>query len=275
MLAKGISIPVKSIQIVGDILRKIKDSNIVNINYSYKPLINREYQENIFNEYKKVLFNLVNNHNTSKNYTKNKFSQINANVSNIRKIISDPANQLWANSPVDFDPFNEGADEVIKERTKKREARISEILENNGADTNLENLKDSLKILAEINSLYNVTVLKSVKTLKEYIKEAKKIDIIKNTLSAHDMISMFKQQSDAIIGKKDVGIGANGLKVMFALNSYYNKYYKSLSVRHTDNAILNSKGKVVDPMKDPKWFEKTLNMGSKIGTVTKATIADV
>jgi hypothetical protein len=33
---------------------------------------------------------------------------------------------------------------------------------------------------------------------------------------------MYKQQKDAAVGKDDVGIGANGLKVFFALSNYYN-----------------------------------------------------
>jgi hypothetical protein len=36
---------------------------------------------------------------------------------------------------------------------------------------------------------------------------------------------MFKQQRDASVGKKDVGIAANGLKVFFALSNYYNTIY--------------------------------------------------
>ena len=40
------------------------------------------------------------------------------------------------------------------------------------------------------------------------------------------MFSMFKQQRDAAVGKDDVGIAANGLKVFFALSNYYNNVYK-------------------------------------------------
>jgi len=39
------------------------------------------------------------------------------------------------------------------------------------------------------------------------------------------MLGMFKQQYEAAVGKDDVGISANGLKVFFALSNYYNKYY--------------------------------------------------
>ena len=46
-------------------------------------------------------------------------------------------------------------------------------------------------------------------------------------ISGYNMLGMFKQQYDASVGKDDVGIAANGLKVFFALSSYYNNYYKS------------------------------------------------
>lgn len=46
-------------------------------------------------------------------------------------------------------------------------------------------------------------------------------------LSSYDMFSMYKQQRDASVGKDDVGIAANGLKVFFALSTYYNDYYNT------------------------------------------------
>jgi hypothetical protein len=111
----------------------------------------------------------------------------------------------------------------------------------------------------------------------EFIGEANRIKQLKNTLSAHDMISMFKQQSDAIIGKKDVGIGANGMKVMFALNNYYNKYYKSLKIDKSKESpvLIDSDGKQVNVNEDPQWFKKTFHMGDIIGTVHKNAVADV
>jgi hypothetical protein len=36
------------------------------------------------------------------------------------------------------------------------------------------------------------------------------------------MLSFYKQQKEAAVGKADVGIGANGLKVFLALTNYYN-----------------------------------------------------
>lgn len=46
-------------------------------------------------------------------------------------------------------------------------------------------------------------------------------------LSPYDIFSFYKQQRDAAVGKDDVGIAANGLKVTFALSSYYNDFYKN------------------------------------------------
>lgn len=51
--------------------------------------------------------------------------------------------------------------------------------------------------------------------------------IVKNTLSAYSPLSFFKQQYDAAVGKDDVGISANGLKVLFAEMSYYNNYFRN------------------------------------------------
>jgi hypothetical protein len=41
-------------------------------------------------------------------------------------------------------------------------------------------------------------------------------------LSPYDNISYYKMQERAAVGKQDVGIGANGLKVFFTLSNYYN-----------------------------------------------------
>ena len=46
-------------------------------------------------------------------------------------------------------------------------------------------------------------------------------------VSPYNMLGKFKQQYEASVGKDDVGISANGLKVFFALSNYYNKYYNS------------------------------------------------
>ena len=46
-------------------------------------------------------------------------------------------------------------------------------------------------------------------------------------LSSFDMFSYYKQQKDASVGKEDVGIGANGVKVLFNLTNYYNNLFKN------------------------------------------------
>lgn len=70
-------------------------------------------------------------------------------------------------------------------------------------------------------------------------------------LSPYDMLSMYKQQKDASIGKSDVGIGANGLKALFALNNYYNTWLDSKQFTEGDLRI------------SPYSFRKTLYMNTK------------
>ena len=83
------------------------------------------------------------------------------------------------------------------------------------------------------------------------------------------MITMYKQQQDASIGKADVGIGANGLKVFFSLSNYYNDYYSDL----ISKKIILEKPKVdpitgnnltIDPiLTSNKSFEKTFTINEK------------
>ena len=58
-------------------------------------------------------------------------------------------------------------------------------------------------------------------------------------LSSWDMISMYKQQKDASVGKEDVGIGANGLKVYFNLTNYYNNWFSQEGLKDLDKYIFN------------------------------------
>lgn len=75
--------------------------------------------------------------------------------------------------------------------------------------------------------LANIPV--DVKEWHDAVKEQQKLsnsdETNKEYLSSWDMFSMFKQQRDASVGKDDVGIAANGLKVFFALSNYYNNIY--------------------------------------------------
>jgi hypothetical protein len=59
-----------------------------------------------------------------------------------------------------------------------------------------------------------------VKTIVDYIDTLIRK---KERFSSVNGVGMFKQQYQAAVGKKDVGIGANGLKVFFALSNYYNE----------------------------------------------------
>ncbi|MGV8961973.1 MAG: hypothetical protein ACOH2V_01150 [Candidatus Saccharimonadaceae bacterium] len=217
---------------------------------------------------------LLNKYNTSRDYTKNKFSTVNSIVSGIKSIISSASNQIYANKPVDTKALHRGAEDAEVIKAKKLKEKVDAIL----GRTNKGEGNDPLtsEILSEIQNLYKVVILNPAKfeTVGKALIEAQRIHKIKRTLSAHDMLSMFKQQVDASVGKIDVGIGANGLKVMFALNNYYNNYYKTLAVDEEDT-LSNADGTPIDVQTDPKWFKKTFVMGEPLGTVTRTAIADV
>jgi len=66
------------------------------------------------------------------------------------------------------------------------------------------------------------------------------------------MITQYKQQQDASVGKGDVGIGANGMKIFFALSNYYNAYY--------DNLLPNNN---LPQYKNPKSFLKDFTINNK------------
>ncbi len=73
----------------------------------------------------------------------------------------------------------------------------------------------------------------------KFVKKSDKSDKSQEIMSPYDMFSYYIQQRDAAVGKEDVGIAANGLKVFFALSSYYNNYYANSF--DPENVRLNSK----------------------------------
>lgn len=100
----------------------------------------------------------------------------------------------------------------------------------------------------------------SVQELHDAGDKAKKaLGIEDSDLSMWDMLSPYKQQLDASIGKADVGIGANGLKVYYALSNYYNSYYNSLvdigNIRDIDSQ---------EYLEDPKSFEKVFTLKTEV-----------
>ena len=122
----------------------------------------------------------------------------------------------------------------------------------NKHNTSIDNFKDS-------NSLKNSVVSKTLEIIStpsnqvlantpvdvKDLKDAVKLNpIVEKLLSSWDMFSYYKQQFDASVGKDDVGIFANGLKVFFALNTYYSNIYNK-----RNSNILKIKKELKD--KDP------------------------
>lgn len=94
----------------------------------------------------------------------------------------------------------------------------------------------------------------------------KKREVVPMLLSSYDMFSMYKQQRDAAVGKDDVGIAANGMKVLFALSTYYNEYYNNGFPK-----------KIADIRTDFKTFNKQLKfvIDGEEKNYSVATVADV
>lgn len=59
--------------------------------------------------------------------------------------------------------------------------------------------------------------------------ELKKLEFSQQLRNLDDVISTFRIQYENAVGKKDVGIMANGLKVFFAMTQYFNNYWKHAS----------------------------------------------
>ena len=105
----------------------------------------------------------------------------------------------------------------------------------------------------------------SIQQLHDGAKAAKdKLGFKEDPMSLWDGITPYKQQTDASIGKADVGISANGMKVFFSLSNYYNSYYAD---------IKSGKKIIENVLTDNKSFLKSFKINDKIRKVY--TIANV
>lgn len=270
-----------ALDLMQKILNKTQNQAQVSIVYDYNDKSTVEFQNDLLNFYKRFIVGVVNKYNTSKFYNQKKFSSVNSVVNGIRNIISSPANQILANKPVQIDPLHRGANAALELKEEKTEKAIKQLRKdsNGGKDKLTPEFIESLEQILDVKIISK----KGLNSVNDMITYAERITRLKSTLSAHDMLSMFKQQVDASVGKIDVGIGANGLKVMFALNSYYNDYYKSLHTEivtdpdtgDTAKVLIDSTNTPVNFQNDPKWFKKTFDMGEPLGVVIKTAIADV
>lgn len=190
----------KAFKDVFDILGKTKSDYI-------KPVENEDF------------LNIINKYNTGSRFLSTKYGASNNIYSSIKKSISDPANQVYANKPVDTSDFDIGADKQNKLQYDALVANMSSIPNNE-----LPNISKS-----KLENLFGIIITKKIgqgglKNTSELKEEALRLYHLQNTISPHDGISTYKQQMDAIVGKKDVGIAANGNKSFLALTNYYNEY---------------------------------------------------
>jgi len=223
------------------------------------------------------LLEFINFYNGYKGFLHSKYTLQNSIVSKIKSIIDTPSNQMLATAPVTISVWHEGADiasNVKKDQIKlilkdwfnnKEETKPAiEILIATLADINLQSLTKD-----EINNIHK---LASSNSIEQNIKDTSQIVINliarKDRFSSDNSVGMFKQQYQASMGKQDVGIGANGLKVFFALSTYYNEWYRGLQ----DNSV------GLDTISDNKLFLKEFNIKDastgKMKTHVRVSIAD-
>lgn len=213
------------------------------------------------------LIEFINLFNSYDGYIHSKHALQNSIVSKINRIISAPSNQLLATMPVTIQQWHAGADAGKAYRARRIKSTVAGWIDSSP--------KERIKIKQLITTLAGVQETSVNKSYKEF-DSIKDKNILHNLITEEimDLISkverfspsnsfgMYKQQQQAIIGKKDVGIGANGLKVGFALTDYYNSWYEA-----------TSKGALpINPF-DNKRFHKKLKINGKTKNIVR--IADV
>ena len=104
-----------------------------------------------------------------------------------------------------IDATEEQCSRLRDETIKKVDTEYNKLTQNEGYDkTREENYKKELKFIQDFFS-----------------------DSSKRQFSAYNPIDKWRIQREATIGKEDVGISANAIKVNSALQQYYNQYYRS------------------------------------------------
>ena len=202
-----------------------------------------------------IFDSIIDKYNTGTNFLNTKFGSMNGVVANIKNIISDPSNQIFANKPVDTSDFEDGANDAYKRKENS-------ILEKEQAIRDNKDLTDEQRI-KECENLFEITGLK-YKNLRgnRIVDKSRELYDLKNTLSPHDIISMYKQQRDNIWGQLDVAIGANINKVFSVISNYYNSFYR------------NELEYIGDLHFNPKFFRKRIVL-SNGSSITRCTFADI
>ena len=129
-----------------------------------------------------------------------------------------------------------------------------------GKDAILDLPKSDADVIVTMrdNQIHILGSKQDIEGFNKFVKKSEKSDKSQEIMSPYDMFSYYIQQRDAAVGKEDVGIAANGLKVFFALSSYYNNYYANSF--DPENVRLN-------PKTFKKEFTLTLNGERKVMNV--------
>ena len=119
------------------------------------------------------------------------------------------------------------------------------VLKNNFAGIGTRHL--TLSGLKAINNLFTTTFGEisykadakkvSIDSLNRVLVKSEEGVIDKSTLiGSNDMFSYYEQQHNASVGRDNVGIAANGVKVTYALADYNNDFYNTL-LRNKENDL--------------------------------------
>jgi len=112
------------------------------------------------------------------------------------------------------------------------------------------------QIISTPSNLILATQPVSIKSIHDAAAKSKEqLGFTESNLNASDTVSFFRMQQNAAVGKTNVGIGANGLKVFFALSNYYNSWHSPNNIN--DDLI------GLDLYSSPKVFKKDFVINGK------------
>lgn len=262
-LAKAMD--VDDIKRFADILKAVKK---VTENETKRATLANEKTRQINVAANELLVDLINYYNAYTEHIDSQYALQNSIVSKILRTISAPSNQLLATKPVSIQQWHDGADAAKVYRLINIRKSVVEWV---NLTEKPSSLKELIASLASVNkeSVDNdyLDLTKNKKKKKEtlvddIVLEVKKLIDKVERFSPTSTVGMYKQQHQAIVGKKDVGIGANGLKVVFALSDYYNQWYDQMKNSSQKPGMFNHKS-----------FYKEFYIGDKL--IPKTHIADV
>lgn len=176
---------------------------------------------------------------------------------------------VYSGNPTDFESLVDIINEhnTFKDHLKRNDAVKNSVISRMKATISSPSNQIIANIPVDVKSLQ--------KSADNVLKNSNRPKVI---LSPYDILSYYKQQRDAAVGKDDVGIMANGLKVTFALTSYYNNFFENELERKIGEQIIPDETALASLRTSSKIFKKSFTFYKPNGeVVTKniGTISDI